>query len=57
MSFINAKMKDILNIDVLIFRHNIYFLGVNCSENSLNCYNLKSRGWDKQMGKQVTKTG
>ena len=24
-------------------------LGVICSENSLNCYNLKSRGWDEQV--------
>ena len=26
-----------------------YYLGVNFSENSLNCNNLKPRGWDKQV--------
>ena len=48
MSFNNAKMGDALNIVVLIFLHN-YHLGVNCSENRLNCYYLESRGWDKQV--------
>ena len=26
-----------------------YYLGVNCFQNSFNCYNLKSRTWDKQV--------
>ena len=39
--FNNAKMADALDIAVLI---STYYLGVNCSENSLNCYKRLSSG-------------
>ena len=42
----DVKISDALNIAFLIFLH---ILGINFSVNSLNSYNLKSCGWDKQV--------